>query len=156
MGNAIPIENRINDVIANALRSSVYDKTLEKALVEIQRLFLKDVDGISALITTPAFKVTQLMLDANQHICPADRSTQQALDIITQRKQEGEKRAVVEASLETEEQKVKIQRVALQSERDAYMLRREAFGQEGAAMVEAAKHAKVLYLCAGTGQAPVL
>merc|ERR1719210_1458293 len=70
--NPIPIETRINDVIANALRSAVYDKPLEEALVEIQRLFLKDPASISALISTPAFNVTQLLLDANEHIAPAD------------------------------------------------------------------------------------
>lgn len=154
--NPIPIEARINDVIANALRSAVYDKPLEEALVDIQRLFLKDAEGISALISTPAFKVTQLLLDANEHVAPLDASTSRALDIIIQRKQEVGKRAALEASAETEAQKVKLRKIAQEGERNEYMLQQEAFGKEGAALVEAAKHAKVLYLCAGMGSAPAV
>jgi len=156
--NPIAIEHRIHDVIANALRSAVYDKGLEDALVEIQRIFSKDSAGISALISVPAFQVTQLLLDATEHVSPADPATQAAWDIIMQRKQEIAKRTVLEASMDTEERKVKLCRIALQSSREELMLQQEAYGKEGAAMVEAAKHAKVLYLCTGSsmGAAPVL
>eukprot|EP00428_Durinskia_dybowskii_P067741 CAMPEP_0170386886 /NCGR_PEP_ID=MMETSP0117_2-20130122/17272_1 /TAXON_ID=400756 /ORGANISM="Durinskia baltica, Strain CSIRO CS-38" /LENGTH=393 /DNA_ID=CAMNT_0010642735 /DNA_START=61 /DNA_END=1240 /DNA_ORIENTATION=- len=153
--NPIPIESRINDVIANALRSAVYDKPLEEALIEIQRIFLQDAAGISKLISTPAFQVSQLLLDADDHISPANAATKQALEILVERKQEAAKRSVLEASMDTEEQKVKLRKIALESERSYYMLQQEVFGKEGAAIVEASKHAKVLYLCTGSSAGPV-
>lgn len=109
----IAIEQRIHDVIAKALRRAVYDKGLEDALVKIQRIFCKDGAGISAVISVPAFQVTQLLLDATEHVSPADPATQAALDIIMQRKQETAKQAVLEASMDTEERKVKLRRIAM-------------------------------------------
>jgi len=149
--NPTSIEHRCHDVIANALRSAVYDKPLEEALAEVQRIFLKDADGISKLFSVPTFKATQLLLDADQRVCPADEATGQAFHLLVQRKQESAKRCAVEAAMETEEQKVKLAEVALQASRNEFMLQQEAYGKEGAALIEAAKHTKALYLFHGAG-----
>lgn len=117
-------------------------------------MLLKDAASVSSLISTAAFEVTQLMLDANGHIEPANASTRVALDILVEQKQESAKRCVLEASMGTEEQKVKLRKVALESQRSEYMMWQEVFGKEGAAMIEASKHAKVLYLSMGSGAAP--
>jgi len=148
--NTVSIEDRCQDVIANVLRSAVFDKPVEEALAEAQRIFLKDADSISKLLCAlPAFKVTQLLLDADKCIAPADSATKQAFDLVLQRKQEGAKRDAVEAGMATEEQKVKLAKVALQASRNEMMLQQEIYGQEGAAMIEAAKHTKALYLFSG-------
>lgn len=149
--NRIAIEHRILDAIATTLRGAVYDLKLEEALVEIQRLFAKDASGISAAIQVPAFKVTQLMLDPNQSIVAADSATETTMQIIFERKQETSRLAILEASMASEEQKVKLHRVGLQAIRDEMMLQQEVYGKEGAAMVAAAKHANAVYLCVGGG-----
>lgn len=148
--NPVAIEQRCHDVIAQTLRNATHDKPLEGAIVEIQRLFLKDASSISDLMCVPAFRPTQLLLDANQRISAADAATGQAMELVVQRKQEAAKRSNLEASMETEEQKVKLNRVTLQASRDACMLQQEAYGKEGAAMIEAAKHCKALYLVTGS------
>ena len=51
--------------------------------------------------------------------------------------------------METEEQKVRLHKVSLQTQRNEFMLQQEAYGKEGAALIEAAKHAQALYLFAG-------
>jgi hypothetical protein len=146
----ITIEQRCHDVIAQTIRTAVHDKPLEEAIAEIQQLFLKDTAGISVPMCLPAFRPTQLLLDANERISAADAATAQAMELIAQRKQESEKRLNVEASMETEEQKGKLNKVILQATRDSCMLQQEAYGKEGAAMIEAAKHCKALYLVAGS------
>lgn len=148
--NPVSIEHRCHDVIAHTLRSAVYDKPLEEALAEIQRIFLKGDEDISKLFSVPTFKATQLLLDADQRVCPADTVTNQAFDLLVQRKQESAKRSAIEAAMETEEQKVKLAKVALQTTRNEFMLQQEAYGKEGAALIEAAKHTKALYLFSGS------
>jgi len=147
--NPVSIEDRCHDVIAHALRCAVYDKSLQEALTEIQRIFLKDATSISALLSVPAFRPTQLLLDANERIAPADAATAEAMALLVQRRAEAAKRSALEASMETEEQKVKLHNVSLQKSRNEFMLQQEAYGKEGAALIEAAKHAKALYLFSG-------
>jgi len=149
MQNPVAIEQLCHDVIATALRKSVYEKPLDEALSEVQRLFLKDSEGISELLNVPTLAVKQLMLDADQHVAPADAGTQKAFDLLVQRQQESAQRSAVAAAMETQEQKVKLDSIALQGHRNAMMLQQEIYGKEGAALVEAAKHAKCLYLFTG-------
>lgn len=144
--NPVPVEQRCHDTIAQALRVAVYDKPLEDAIAEIQRTFLKDADSVSALIAVPAFRATQLLLDANACIGPADDATKNALQICVQRKQQSAKCAVLEASMETEEQNVKVRRIELQAKREQMELERDIYGKDGCAMVEASKNCKVLYM----------
>lgn len=148
--NPVAIEQRCHDVIANALRTAVHDKPLEDAIAEIQRFFLKNADSISELISVPTFKATQLLLDADQCVRPADAATEKAFALLVQRKEEASKRLALVAAMETEEQKVKLHRVSLQTNRDEFMLQQEAYGKEGAALIEAAKHTKALYLFSGS------
>lgn len=148
--NPVPIEHRCHDVIAKALRTAVYDKPLETALADVQRFFLKDRESISQLLAVPTFKATQLLLDADECVRPADTATGQAFDLVLQRKQESAKRSALEAAMETEEQKVKLATVSLQAKRNELMLQQEVYGKEGAALIEAAKHAKTLYLFSGS------
>eukprot|EP00971_Amphidinium_carterae_P145675 2887185-Amphidinium_carterae.2 len=54
--------------------------------------------------------------------------------------------------MERQEQQVKLDSIALQTQRNAMMLQQEIYGKEGAAMVEAAKHAKCLYLFGGASE----
>lgn len=150
--SSIAIENRCHDMIAHALRKAVYDKPLEEALVVIQNMFLKDAAGIAEVLSTPMFRPTQLMLDANENVTPADAMTQKAMELIQQGKQEAMKRANIEKAMDTEEQKVKLQKIGLQATRDELMLQQEIYGKEGASIIEAAKHAKALYLFSGGGQ----
>jgi hypothetical protein len=147
--NTVPIEQRCHDVIAQALRNAVYDKPIEEALAEIQSMFVKGGDSIAQLIDVPTFKARQLLLDADQCVGPADSATAKAFELLAQRKEEVAKRSALEAALETEEQKVKLHKVSLQTQRNEFMLQQEAYGKEGAALIEAAKHAKALYLFAG-------
>jgi len=147
--NPVSIEQRCHDVIAGALRSAVCDKSLEEALAEIQRLFMKDGDSIAKLLSIPTFKSTQLLLDAEECVRPADAATTNAFALLVQRKEEGAKRSALEAAMETEELKVKMHKVSLQISRNEFMLQQEAYGKEGAALIEAAKHTKALYLFSG-------
>jgi len=147
--NPVSIEQRCHDVIANALRSGVCDQPLEEALAQIQRIFLKDSDGISKLLSVPTFKSTQLLLDADQCVRPADTATSKAFELLVQRKEEKAKLSALEAAMETEEQKVQMHKISLQTTRNEFMLQQEAYGKEGAALIEAAKHTKALYLFAG-------
>jgi len=147
--NPVAIEHRCHDVIAQALRKAVLDKPLEEAFSTIQRMFLKDADMISSMLSVPTFRARELLLDADQCISPADAATTRALELILQRKEEVAKRTALEAAMETEEQKVKLQKISLQSTRNEFMLQQEAYGKEGAALIEAAKHTKALYLFAG-------
>merc|ERR1712232_1113863 len=91
-----------------------------------------------------------LLLDADQRIAAADQATATALDLLAQRKQEAAKRAVLQASMETEEQKVKVHKVSLEVSKNECMMQQEAYGKDGATLIEAAKHAKALYLFSGS------
>merc|ERR1711879_589751 len=152
--NPIPVEQRVHDVIATKLRAAVYEMSLEEALLEIQHIFSRGADAIADLLTVPSVKVTQLMLDPNSSIVAADQITKQALELAAKKQQEQTKRKIIESSMATEQEKVKLHRIELQSERERQLLQQEIFGKEGAAMVEASKHAKVLYLSVG-GPSPV-
>lgn len=148
--NQVSVETVCHDAIAHALRSAVFDKPVEEALAEVQRIFLKDSQSISALISVPTFKVTKLSLDADQRVRPADTATQQAFDLAAKLRQESAKKAAAEAAMATEEQKVKLAEVTLKTSRNEMMLQQEVFGKEGAALIEASKQAKALYLFSGT------
>lgn len=159
--NCQPIEKQMHDVITDTLRRAVHDKSLEEALAEIQQILSQDLKQVTALMIVPTFRPLRVMLDADRYIAPADAATKRAMELVAQRKEEITRRAVQaeehltamkhlenQLALKAEEQKVHA--VTLQMRKEELMLQREAYGMEGAAQVEASKHAKATYLFSGS------
>merc|ERR1719160_37320 len=92
--NPMPIEDHMHNVITDMLRSAVHDKTLEMAITEIQEIFTKDLHNRLKDLTTATFRPTRLMLDANQSIAPANKTTEEAMQLVAQRKQQVAQRAL--------------------------------------------------------------
>jgi len=190
----VPVHEALHDSITTALRGAVHEMPLEDAIGEIHKFFETSAERNEALVSGVAcFAPTRLMLDANEHITPANKATSNALELVAQRKAQVAKRAMQEEQHKTAmreqaqrleltldcERRQEMANRALQEERHLTAMKRledelkqkaeqrkvhevememrelelalmkDTYGVEGAAQVEAAKHAKASYLFTG-------